>query len=202
VKTFGARVNSARTPDQTDLSHFYSENFFNLLDRAVRGIALTHVTDIGDSARLFALVHIAGADAVISAWNNKRRYNFWRPSTAILEGDHDGNRHTVGDPSWLPFLNDPPYPDYTSGANSVTAAVMRTLARFFHSDVFTFDVTSTAPLAVQKTRTYSRFSDVAADVVEVRILQGIHFRFADEWGRIQGTLAAELAFHRVLRPVH
>lgn len=201
VKALGARVNSARTPEQTDLAYFYSDNFFALLNRTLRAIAAAHLPDIGDSARLFALAHIAGADVLMSAWNNKRYYAFWRPSTAILNGDDDGNPHTDGDPTWLPLINDPPYPDYTSGATSITGAFMRTLGLFFGDDAFTFDVTSTVAQAVQKTRTYSRFSDVAADVVEARILLGIHFRFADTVARKQGQQAAYRAFTRFLRPV-
>jgi hypothetical protein len=201
VKQFGARFNSARTPEQTDFALFYSDNFGNQLNRAVRGIADAHLTDIGDSARLFALANIAAADALMSSWNTKRYYFFWRPSTAIHEGDNDGNPRTDGDPAWLPLINDPPYADYTSGANSITGAFMRTLGLFFGDDAFTFDVTSTVPVVLQKTRTYSRFSDVAADVVEARILLGIHFRFADVVARRQGKQAADWAFSHVLRPL-
>jgi hypothetical protein len=200
VKALGARVNSARTPEQTDLAYFYSDNFFALMNRTLRAIAAAHLPDIGDSARLFALAHIAEADALISAWNAKRYYFFWRPSTAILNGDDDGNPRTDGDPTWLPLINDPPYPDYTSGANSITSAFMRTFGLFFGDDAFTFEVTSAVPQAIQKTRSYSRFSDVAADVVEARILLGIHFRFADTLARRQGKQAADRAFSHILRP--
>ena len=202
VKALGARFNSARTPEQTDLAFFYSDNFFNQLNRAVQAITVAHLTDIGDSARLFALANIAGADAVMSAWKNKRYYFFWRPSTAIQEGDSDGNPRTIGDPAWLPLINDPPYPDYTSGANSITGAFMRTLALFFGDGAFTFDITTNAAQAIQKTRTYLRFSDAAADVVEARILLGIHFRFADVVARRQGTQAADWAFSHILRPIN
>lgn len=202
VKALGARVNSTRTPEQTDLAYFYSDNPFYLLNRTVREIAAAHLTDIGDSARLFALANSAGVDALISAWDVKRESFFWRPSTAILNGDHDGNPRTTGDPTWLPLINDPPYPDYTSGVNSITSAFMRTLKLFFRKDVFTFSVTSAAPQVVQKTRTYSRFSDVSADVVEARMLLGIHFRFADTVARRQGQQAADWTFCHILRPIH
>lgn len=201
VKALGARFNSTRTDEQTDLAYFYSDNFFNLLNRTVRAIAAAYLPDIGDSARLFALANIAGADALISAWNAKRSYGFWRPSTAIPHGDDDGNPRTAGDPTWLPLINDPPYPDYTSGANSITGAFMRTLELVFGDDAFTFSVTSTVTQVVQKTRTYSRFSDVAADVVEARLLLGIHFRFADAVARRQGKQAADWAFSHILRPL-
>jgi len=168
---------------------------------ATRAITAAHLTDIDDSARLFALAHIAGADAIISAWQNKRYYAIWRPSTAIVEGDNDGNPRTAGDPTWLPLINNPPYPHYTSGANSITNAFMRTLGLFFGDDAFTFSLTSTVAPVLQKTRTYTRFSDVAADVVEARIYLGIHFRFADTVARRQGKQSADWAFSHILRPI-
>src|SRR5689334_33002 len=101
------------------------------------------------------------ADAGITAWDTKRHYVFWRPVTAIQQGDSDGNRRTESDPSWHPLINTPNYPDYTSGANNVTGAVTRILALFFDTDEMTFSVTTTNSLARQQTRTYSRFSDAA-----------------------------------------
>jgi len=101
--------------------------------------------------------------------------------------------------TWLPLINDP---DYTSGANSITSSFMRTLERFFDTDDFSFTVTSNAAQVVQKTRTYSRFSDVAADVVEARIYLGIHFRFADTVASKQGKRVADKAFKHILRPIH
>jgi hypothetical protein len=65
----------------------------------------------------------------------------------------------------------------------------------------TFEVTSLAPLAVQKTRVYNRFSDAAEDVVDARILLGIHFRFADTAARKQGQQVAEWAFDHFLLPL-
>jgi hypothetical protein len=201
VQALGARFNSARTAEQTDLAYFYSDNFFSQLNRAVRAIADAHLVDIGDSARLLALANIAAADALMTAWDHKRTYFFWRPSTAIVEGDHDGNPDTVADPTWLPLINNPPYPDYTSGANSITAAFMRILSRSFGDDALTFDLTSNVAQVVRKTRTYTRFSDVAADVVNARVYLGIHFRFADTVARRQGEQAADSALRHLLRPV-
>jgi hypothetical protein len=199
VKALGARFGSARTAEQTSLATFYSGNFFAQMNAVARSVALARLSDIGDSARLLALANVSAADALIAAWNNKRSYNVWRPSTAIFEGDHDGNPRTVGDPTWLPLFNDPPYPDYTSGANSITSAFMYTLALFFDDDAYTFTVTTT--VAGQGTRLYGRFSAVADDVVVARIYMGIHFRFADEGARRQGKQAANWVFSHVLRPL-
>ena len=52
VKTLGARFNSARTPEQTDLAYFYSDNFFSQMNRAVRAIADAHLVDIGGDVPL------------------------------------------------------------------------------------------------------------------------------------------------------
>jgi hypothetical protein len=197
VKSLGrAGTNSSRTQEQTDLALFYSDNFIALWERTLRGIGGT-VNNVGDNARLFALANLAAADAIITAWDSKRFYHFWRPITAIQLGDNDGNPETVGDATWLPLIPTPPYPEYTSGANNLTGAMTRSLELLF-GDKTTFSVTS---LAVNKTKTYHRFSDMADDVVNVRIYQGIHFRTADKVARRQGTRAADWAFRHVLRPI-
>ena len=64
-----------------------------------------------------------------------------------------------------------------------------------------FSLTSTIAQVLNKTRTYQRFSDAAADVVNARIYEGIHFRFADVVAHTQGTHVANWAFARFLRPL-
>jgi len=201
VKALGALVGSSRTAEQTDIAHFWSENFLAQWNRALRAIAGQHLHKTGDTARLFALANLAVADALITSWDSKRFYNFWRPITAIQLGDSDGNPATAGDPAWQSLIANPPYPDYTSGANSVTGAMTGALALFFGRDRMTFEVTSLAPLAVQKTRTYSRFSAAAQDVVDARIYLGIHFRFADTAARKQGRQVATWIHDHFLLPV-
>ena len=202
VKALGARDNSARTPEQTDLALFWSSNYLVLWNHALRDIAAAHVPDISDSARLFALANLAMADAGITAWDTKVHYVFWRPLTAIQNGDNDGNPETAGDPNWQPLINNPNYPDYTSGANNVTGAVTRALALFFGTDEMDFSVdTTNHPPAIQQTRTYTRFSGAAEDVVNARIYEGIHFRFADVQARKQGRHVAQWVFSHFLRSV-
>jgi len=201
IKAFGARVNSSRSLDQTDLAMFWNSNFLVLWNAALRDIIAARGLDTQDSARLLAIASLAMADAGITAWDTKFHYVFWRPVTAVQEADNDGNPDTVGDPTWQPFINTPNYPEYTSGANNVTGAVTRILALFFGTDEMTFSVTTTNAASPQLTRTYKRFSDAAADVVNVRIYQGIHFRFADVIARRQGRHVAQWAFAHFLRPL-
>jgi len=201
VKAFGALASKARSAEQTDLAYFYSGNIPAQWNSALRGIATRYLRRTGDSARLFALANMATADAIISSWDSKVHYAFWRPVTAIVEAESDGNPQTAADASWQPLINNPNYPDYTSGANNVAGAMTRTLELFFGTDRVTFDVTTAVPQAVRKTRTYRRFSDAAADMVEARMLLGIHFRFADTAGRTQGRHVADWTVNHYLTAI-
>ena len=201
VKALGGLTNSARTLEQQDLANFWLTNPFHTWHATVRTIANAHVADIGDQARLFALVSLSSADAAISCWESKFHYNFWRPETAIREGNNDLNAFTVGDPAWVPFIVSPPYPDHSSGANNLAASITGSLANFFGTDEFEFSITSSIAGLLVNPRPYHRFSDASLDVVEVRILQGIHFRFADAQARRQGLRVANWVFNNALQPV-
>ena len=163
VKAKGALTGSTRTPEQTDIAWFWLDNFGAQLNRALRGLAAKHVPRIGDRARLYALANLAGADAVITSWDSKKLYNVWRPVTAIQEGEMDGNPNTAGDPAWLPFTNSPPYPDYTSGANSITAGMMRAAALFFGTDNM-------------NSHNYDRQSECHQEDAELQQLLGVSWR--------------------------
>ena len=99
-------------------------------------------------------------------------------------------------------INTPNYPDHTSGANNVSGAATRALSLFFGTDDMTFVVTTTNTTSgIPQTRTYTKFSDASLDVVEARILEGIHFRFADEDARKQGRHVAQWVFGHFLKPL-
>jgi hypothetical protein len=200
VMALGARFNSTRTLEQTQLAYFYAANNFILWNRVLRDVAAEHTDTIGDSARLLALGTLAMADSLITAWESKIHYVFWRPITAIQEGDNDGNPRTAGDPTWEPLLNTPNYPEYPSGANNVVGALTRMLELYFGTDQITITVFSQHPLAVPNTLTYHNFSDLSSDTVEVRIYQGIHFRFAEDAAQEQGRQVAEWTFGHFLQP--
>jgi hypothetical protein len=201
IKALGARFSSTRTTEQTNLALFWNTNYLVSWNKALRDIVAALGLNLDDSARLLALANLAAADAGITAWDTKYHYVFWRPVTAVQEGDNDGNAATVGDPNWQPFINTPNYPEYSSGANNVTGAITRVLALFFGTDQMNFSVTTTNAGSPQQTRTYNRFSDAAGDVVNARVYEGIHFRFADVEARKQGRLVAQWAFSHFLRSV-
>ena len=200
VKKLGSVLSNSRSDNETDMANFWSANIIQTWSLGLRDIATANIDNIGDSARLFALVYIANADAGICAWESKYSFVLWRPITAIQEGENDGNPKTDGDPTWLPLLATPPYPAYTSGANNVSGSTTRMLTNFFATNHMNFSLTSTF-LGVQRTRVYNKFSKPADEVVDARVLQGIHFRFDDTTGRKQGEGVADYVFENFLRPL-
>src|SRR4030095_405060 len=167
-----------------------------------RELAAAHVDNVSDSSRLFALVAMSQADTIIGVWDAKFHYSFWRPKTAIKTGAGDGNPGTAGDPAWLPFINNPAYPDYTSGANGVSSSAMYSMEHFFETDSMEFSMTTTniGPTN-QDTRPYTSFSQAIQEVVDGRVLLGIHFRFADEASVKLGHDVVKWGFKNYLRPV-
>ena len=201
VKLYGARTGSQRSDDQTDMANFWAGNTFSAVLGGVRDVAANHVDNVSDSSRLFALVAMAQADTIIGVWDAKFHYNFWRPQTAIQFGDADGNPNTVGDAAWLPLINNPPYPDYTSGANGVSSSAMYSMEHFFETDNIDFSMTTTNTGPTNRdTRNYTSFSQAIQEVVDARVLLGIHFRFADEASRVLGRDVAKWGFKNYLRP--
>ena len=201
VKDLGSATGSTRTLEQTDQAFFFAGNFVVMMNRLVREVSAAHVDNISDSSRLFALTSMSQADAVINTWNDKVYYNVWRPITAIQNGNLDGNPRTAGDMSWTPMIATPPYPDYVSGANAITSSTTYSLENFFGTDNMPFSVTTTnTGPTMHDTRDYTRFSDLAQEVVDARILLGIHFRFADEAARTLGRKVANYGHKNYLKP--
>lgn len=194
VKALGRDVGSSRTPEQTAIAVFHSGNTVVLWNRTLRALADRYVTNVGDSARLFALVNMAMADAAMTSWQQKIQYNVWRPDTAIQLGDTDGNRSTVGDPTWRPLFPNPNYPDYTSGANSLGGAATEMLRLIFRTDRVNFSM-----IGPTTSRFFTRFSDAAKEAVEGRMYMGIHFRFPDVEGRLGGMRVGRWAYKHFLR---
>ena len=214
VKALGSVDSTMRTPEQGHIGRTFSGNFggqFNLLMRefAAAYINGTDLASLGNRARLFALVNTAGADALICSWNSKKAFNFWRPYQAIRNAGADGNALTEQDATWTSYMPTPNYPDYTSGANNIGAAMARALALFFESDQ-PFDVpfriywmAGAVPLQPGDLpyREFTRFSNIAKEIVVARVYLGIHFLFADTEARSQGRRAANATFRNILQPV-
>jgi hypothetical protein len=201
VKAVGSLTRTTRTPEQTDIGYFWADSGPLLWQNALRYISRTYVSDLGESARMFVLADVALADAQIACWESKYFYNFWRPITAIQLGDQDGNPATDGDPNWQPLINTPNFPEYPSGHASISGAASHVLRLFFGRDELNFQITTTNPNALQKTRYFTRFSNAEDEVVNARVYVGIHFRNSDRSARAQGLRVANWVFKNYFRPI-
>jgi hypothetical protein len=193
VKALGRKTDSTRTEAQTDIANFWAVNPAKLWSAIARTLVTQEQLSTVDAARFYALAFISAADALISVWNDKALWSSWRPITAIREAANDGNPATSADADWLPYLATPPYPDQPSGHTCVATAITMTAQRFFDTDKIAFSATNqvlyvpgtvtpnTSP-ALTATRDFTSLSQARDEVVEARILQGIHFRTADEGG--------------------
>ena len=192
VKALGAATGSNRTASQTSLAFWAAPHPVPMVYAAMRQVAASKGLTITEQARFHAMTSMTGADSLINCWAEKAHWSFWRPTTAIRLADTDGNDATEVDDTWTALLGVPPYPDEPSGAACVFSGVMNSAKAFFGSDAAEFDIVSPGPTpGTGSTRPYSRFTDVIPDVIEARILGGLHFRRADVNGAILGQRVAE-----------
>jgi hypothetical protein len=176
VRAYGGKDGAKRSLDQTHYAAFwyeFSDIGWNRVARAALNAPAAPRLDLAQTARLFAQLNAAMADAYIAGWDAKVHYDFWRPVTAIQAG---------GDAKWTSLLPTPPIQDYPSTHSALGAAAASVLASNFGSDRVRFSMTSPSALAANPTRSFASFSEAARENAESRIMAGLHFRFATEAG--------------------
>jgi membrane-associated phospholipid phosphatase len=199
------RVDSAvRTAEQTQIALFWADGAGTDTPPGhwlviAQGISQERHLSLLENARLFALLSLTVADAAIVSWDNKYSYNCWRPVTGIQHADVDGNPSTAADPGWLPLIATPPFPAYTSGHSTFSASAAKILELYFGTDAIAFSTTSDGLPGVQ--RSFSSFSQAAAEAGQSRIYGGIHWQFDNQAGLTSGRALAEQVFFNFLTPV-
>ncbi|MFK3979596.1 phosphatase PAP2 family protein [Micromonospora sp. NPDC050397] len=196
VKTIGSATSTVRTLDQTQAAIWWHDRHLGEWE-IKRQLATTQRLNPLQSARMFAMVDLAEADATTACYNEKARWNFWRPVTAVQLADTDGNPATVADPTWTPLLVTPPHPDFTSGHTCFTAASMSALAYFFGRDDIPFSAHSADS---GTTRSFRGFSHAIEEVIGARIWGGIHTRTADVQGARIGAQVTAYVVRNHFRP--
>jgi hypothetical protein len=198
TRDYGRTDSAVRTPAQTDVAYFWAEHPYVHWNRNLIGLARSRGLDVVQTARLFALVHTAAADAAIVGFEAKYHYASWRPRTAIPRADTDGNPDTDADPTWQPLLlvN---HPEYPSGHGFWSTAVTDAVAAFFGTNKVTWTlVTSKAavPQLVQTERTYDDLNALMREVDDARVWAGLHWRHSMRHGAQAGRrVAAHVARH-------
>ena len=190
VKRFGSLTGSQRTPTQTQTALFFTDITVGAVPAALRDLVTRRDMDISDSARLFAAVDLSIADGIGASWDSKFHFGFWRPITAIQRAFNDANPNTKADPSWVPLVTNPPYPDYTSGLTTVIGALTRSLTRVLGTSRIDLFITSAA---AGVTRHYEWAGTLNRDAIDARVWSGIHFRTADVVGNAMGKKVGDWA---------
>jgi hypothetical protein len=205
----GITTPSERTADQTEIALYWWESSPLKWNRVARVVSADAGLGLWENARLFGLLNMALADGYIAMSDSKNHYNYWRPVTAIQTGDTDGNPETTGDPAWTPLRGTPPNQDYASGHSIEGGAGAEVLKQFFGTDQISFqDCSVTLPAgstcsdASPVFRSYTSFSQAAAENAYSRILIGFHFRKSIEEGTAYGRKIGQRAANLYLRPVH
>ena len=211
VKALGAQTGSSRTEAQTLMAGFYTANPLFFYNTGLRVIATDEGLSTSEQARLFVKTSMAGADALISCWSNKKLWSTWRPETAIHEAANDGNPLTSPDANWISLFAAPGYPDEPSGYNCYTGGFWQSARFFFGTDKLAFSLTSPGvaanaaagnPVGVPgSTRSFTRFTRVVKETIEGRIFNGYHFRTADVHGAWIGKKAAQWINKHYFEPV-
>ena len=138
-------------------------------------IAIDLIRDPGRSAlataRLFAALNTAQADAFIACWDTKYAYWSLRPISAIRQ---------LIDPSWVPHIITPPFPSYVSGHATTSGAASTVLGAFF-------------PVKAK------RLAAMAEEAAVSRLYAGIHFRSDNDVGLELGRRVGRVAVETYLR---
>ena len=195
----GAKTGSGRTPEQTDIARVWESTGPGFHNPVARQLATTKNLDVLDNARLFALYAMAMADSYIAVFDAKYTYNFWRPVTAIRNGDSDGNDATEYDPVWEPFIATPMHPEYPCAHCINSAAGAAVLEAFFGDMVPPFSLMN--PIAPGVTRQFSRLSDYVRESIDARVYDGVHYRTSGEVGAAMGRKIGEYTVQNALKPV-
>jgi len=182
-----------RTQDQENIAKFWVESSAFGWNKAAKKIIEQRNLDAWKTARLFALLQMSVADAYIACLKAKMIHFFWRPYTAILNGDNDGNPNTTADPNWQVLVFPvPPIADHPSAHAAAGGAAAELMKQFFDKDDFSFSFESiTLP---GNPRSFSSLSEAARENSLSRLYVGYHFRKAcmdgEELGKSVGDWIA------------
>jgi membrane-associated phospholipid phosphatase len=136
-------------------------------------------------------------DGLLAVFDSKYHYNFWRPATAIRNGDIDGHDATARDAAWVSLIDAPLHPEYPSAHATLAGAVGAVLKAEAGKAPLPALATS-SPTAKGATRQWTRVDDFVREVAESRVYAGIHYRFSIDAGAALGRSIGELAATRLL----
>jgi hypothetical protein len=202
TKEVGGAKSSKRTAEQTDAVKFWSQaNLSVAWEQVARQLSAAKNLSLADNARLFALLNMGMANSFINDWDAKFTYNFWRPVTAIRNGDQDGNDATERDASWTSLNAVPMHPEYPSQAGIIAGVAIGVLEVVFGPKPATA-VTVTDLMDAKLQRRFDNVQQIAEQVQDVRVWGGIHFRNSLQVGYDMGQKISVYLVANSLKPTN
>jgi hypothetical protein len=199
IKDLGGKSSTKRSAKQTEDARFWLIVGPQSTDPIARQLVTAKSMSLIDSARFMALVSVALADAYISVMDGKYHYDFWRPITAIRNGDIDGNPATEPDATWQPIDNTPMHPEYPC-AHCIGSAALAAVAEAVFGTADVAEVAMTSSTAPGVTHRWSNLRAYTDEVSQARIWAGFHYRFSTRVGQDMGHKIGQYVVGTVMQP--
>lgn len=198
IVAVGGRDSRARAPEQTETARFWTMAGVASWNPIIRACAVAGSLSLLENARIFALVNMVTTDAYIATFEAKYTFHFWRPITAIRNGDIDGNDDTASDAGWSPLVETPLHPEYPCAHCVIAGAVAQVLEEEFGTgNVCQISMSSSTAPGV--THRWERIADYATEVNNGRVWGGVHYRHSTEVGERMGRSIGRKGIESVLQ---
>jgi PAP2 superfamily len=199
IKGLGGKTSAKRSARQTEDARFWLITGPQSTDPVARQLAAAKKMSLIDSARFMALASIAAADAAIAVMDAKYHYNFWRPITAIRNGDIDDNPATERDATWQPIDNTPMHPEYPC-AHCIISTASATAMELALGTADVPEIAMTSPTAPGVTHRWTNLRVYADEIAHARIWAGFHYRFSVRVGQDMGRKIGDYVVKNVMQP--
>jgi len=191
IKAIGAVDSKTRTPAQTAAAHFWVATSPTVYFPVVQSVTRQPDRELTRNARLFAMTSQAIDDALIAVFDAKYAYHFWRPLTAIRNGDRDGNNDTERQSNWKPLIATPMHPEYPC-AHCIVSGSVGTIIKIDLGTDPTPTLQTDSPTDSSIVRVWHSPEAFMQEVSNARVWEGVHYRYSTEVGTRMGEQVAKL----------
>jgi len=166
----------------------------------LRQVCAQKALSVVDCARTMALGAIAQTDAYIAVYDAKYHYEFWRPITAIRNGDTTGNPNTPRDAIWQPIADTPGHPEYPCAHCILSGAVAKVIELQLAGDTLP-ELSMTSATMPNVTHRWTTLEAFTQEVANARIWAGFHYRFSTVVGTDMGKKVGQYVVENALLPI-
>jgi hypothetical protein len=199
IKDYGGQRSTKRTDQQTETARFWLVGAPAAYHPFIRQLVTAKQMNVVDSARFMAFVALGLNDAFIAVLDAKYHYNFWRPITAIRNGDIDGNPATAGEATWQPIANTPMHPEYPC-AHCILSGTVAGIVKTALGSTDIPEIAVTSPTAPGVTHRFTDMTAYTEEIANARIWAGFHYRFSTRVGTEMGYQIGEYVVKNLMQP--